>query len=147
MLDILNDPARTGVVIVTNPAEMPVTEAIELAGALREKTSVDLAAVVVNRVLPELFGRGEEALFERLREPGPEAALVGEVGAAHRAGGRRARRQSALHRQCIWRPREVSVPPYLMCPSCPRKGPPGHEAIAEALGVGARPDGGHPSVA
>jgi len=82
MLDLLNDPVQTGVVIVTNPEEMPVTEAVELAATLRTKTSVDLAAVVVNRVLPELFGRGEEALFEQLREPGPESKLTAAVGAS-----------------------------------------------------------------
>ena len=48
---------------------MPVAETIELAGRLRDETNVDLAAVVVNRVLPELFGRGEEEVFERLRAP------------------------------------------------------------------------------
>ncbi len=82
MLDILNDPAHTGVVIVTNPEEMPVNETIELAARLREQTSVDLAAVVVNRVLPELFGRGEEELFEGLRRPEPAAALAKRVGPA-----------------------------------------------------------------
>lgn len=82
MLDILNDPMRTGVVIVTNPEEMPVNETLELAAKLREQTSVDLAAVVVNRVLPELFGRGEEELFERLRTADPAGALRARVGPA-----------------------------------------------------------------
>jgi anion-transporting ArsA/GET3 family ATPase len=54
MLDILSDPARTGVVIVAAPEEMPVNETIELSGRIRDETTVDLAAVVVNRVLPEL---------------------------------------------------------------------------------------------
>ena len=52
MLDILRDPAQTGVVIVAAPEEMPVNETIELAGRIGEETVVDLAAVVVNRVLP-----------------------------------------------------------------------------------------------
>ena len=69
MLDILTDPARTGVVIVSAPEEMPVTETIELAERLDAETDVDLAAVVVNRVLPELFTDREETLFEQLREP------------------------------------------------------------------------------
>jgi anion-transporting ArsA/GET3 family ATPase len=69
MLDILTDPAQTGVVIVSAPEEMPVAETIELAGRLEAETDVDLAAIVVNRVLPELFNEREEALFERLREP------------------------------------------------------------------------------
>jgi len=67
MLDILGNPARTGVVIVSAPEEMPVNETLELVDRLREETVVDLAAVVANRVLPELFGRGEEEVFDRLR--------------------------------------------------------------------------------
>ncbi|MFN8018108.1 MAG: ArsA family ATPase [Acidimicrobiales bacterium] len=69
MLDILTDPQQTGVVIVSAPEEMPVAETIELAGRLHDETDVNLAAVVVNRVLPELFNDREEALFESLRTP------------------------------------------------------------------------------
>ncbi|HXH56143.1 ArsA family ATPase, partial [Iamia sp.] len=84
MLDVLEDPARTGVVIVAAPEEMPVNETIELSQRLRAETRVDLAAVIVNRVLPELFGRDEEDLFEVLRVPERVAvlddALGGDVG-------------------------------------------------------------------
>ncbi|WP_426573661.1 ArsA family ATPase [Aquihabitans sp. McL0605] len=75
MLDILTDPVQTGVVIVSAPEEMPVAETIELADRLKAETDVDLAAVVVNRVLPELFTEREEALFESLRDPDHLAAL------------------------------------------------------------------------
>ncbi len=68
MLDILGDPATTGLVVVATPAEMPVSETLELTERVKAETNVDLAAVVVNRVLPELFGRGEEEVFERLSE-------------------------------------------------------------------------------
>jgi anion-transporting ArsA/GET3 family ATPase len=84
MLDILGDPARTGVVIVAAPEEMPVNETLELAARLRTETVVDLAAVVANRVLPELFGRGEEEVFDRLvageGDPSPAEALGAAVG-------------------------------------------------------------------
>lgn len=80
MLEILADPTRTGAIIVTSSEEMPVVETIELATRLREETAVDLAAVVVNRVLPELFGRSEEERFEELRAAEPHAALVAEIG-------------------------------------------------------------------
>jgi len=80
MRAILEDPQRTGLVVVTSPEEMPVTETIELAGRLHEATSVDLGSVVVNRVLPELFGRGEEEIFERLNEPATTEALGGAIG-------------------------------------------------------------------
>jgi anion-transporting ArsA/GET3 family ATPase len=82
VLRILADPARTGVVIVTTPEEMPVNETIDLAARLKTETSVQVAAIVVNRVLPELFGRAEEDVFERLRAaPRPEvdAAVGGDV--------------------------------------------------------------------
>lgn len=79
MLDILEDPARTGVVIVSAPEEMPTTETIELVGRLDEETNVDLAAIVVNRVLPELFTEREEVIFERLRDPSAVATLAEAV--------------------------------------------------------------------
>ena len=84
MLDLLGDPAVTGAVIVASPEEMPVNETIELAGRIDRETNVDLAAVVVNRVLPELFGRGEEEVFEQLREPPGLHALEAATGPAVR---------------------------------------------------------------
>jgi anion-transporting ArsA/GET3 family ATPase len=69
MVDLMEDPAITGLVIVTTPEEMPVNETIELAGRLDTDTHVPLAAVIVNRVLPELFGRSEADVFQRLRKP------------------------------------------------------------------------------
>ncbi|HSH23803.1 MAG TPA: ArsA family ATPase [Acidimicrobiales bacterium] len=79
MLDLLTDAATTGVVIVAAPEEMPVTESIELVDQL-SSTGVDLAAVVVNRVLPELFGRSEEEIFRRLVDPPASAALAAVMG-------------------------------------------------------------------
>jgi anion-transporting ArsA/GET3 family ATPase len=75
MLDILGDPARTAAVIVTTPAEMPVRETLELRDRIASETNVELAEVIVNRVLPELFGRGEEEVFEQLDTPAARARL------------------------------------------------------------------------
>ena len=69
MVDILEDPDQTAAVIVSAPEEMPVSESLELAERIRTETEVDLAAVIVNKVLPELFGRGEEEVFDQLGEP------------------------------------------------------------------------------
>jgi len=80
MLQILSDPARTGLVAVCTPEEMPVNETIELAERVRVQTTVQLSAVVVNRVLPELFGRQEEAVFDALCAPGPTEELGQLVG-------------------------------------------------------------------
>ena len=75
MLEMLSDPTITGLLAVCTPEEMPVNETIELADRVRAETTVQLAAVVVNRVLPELFGRQEEAVFEELTTPDPLAEL------------------------------------------------------------------------
>jgi anion-transporting ArsA/GET3 family ATPase len=79
---ILHDRAKTGVVVVCTPEEMPVTETIELVASIRAATSVDVAAIVVNRVLPELFGRAEEDVFERLSAPSTRSRLEAAVGPA-----------------------------------------------------------------
>jgi anion-transporting ArsA/GET3 family ATPase len=78
MLDILNDPLRTGVAVVTTPEEMPVTETAELLRRLTDETGAHAAAVIANRVLPVLFDRREQAVFDQLDTA--MATLVGAVG-------------------------------------------------------------------
>ncbi len=80
MLEILSDPSVTGLLAVCTPEEMPVNETIELAARIRDETTVQLSGVVVNRVLPELFGRQEEAVFDALGATGPLARLDSLVG-------------------------------------------------------------------
>jgi anion-transporting ArsA/GET3 family ATPase len=75
MIDILSDPARTGLVVVTTPEEMPVTETIELLARVRAETDVDLAAVVANRVLPALFSEREAEVFAALGADAPLTTL------------------------------------------------------------------------
>ena len=62
----------------------PAAALLDLAGRLGAETEVDLAGVIVNRVLPELFGNREEQLFRRLLEPEPGQVLRAEVGSAVR---------------------------------------------------------------
>ena len=80
MLDILSNPKRTGVVAVTTPEEMPVTETLELTERITKETGAAVAAVVVNRVLPELFSTREEEVFEKLRGPELSASISESVG-------------------------------------------------------------------
>jgi anion-transporting ArsA/GET3 family ATPase len=78
MLDILNDPARTGVAVVTTPEEMPVTESAELLGRLSAETGAHASAVIANRVLPVLFDRREQAVVDQLESALPTlAAAIG----------------------------------------------------------------------
>ena len=99
MLDILSDPRQTGLVVVCTPEEMPVNETLELAERVREETTVRMSAVVVNRVLPELFGQREEEIFEQLRPPGHRSGALraGRRGGGPGARGGPARRHPAPH--------------------------------------------------
>ena len=67
MLEILEDPRTTGVIVVTTPEEMPVNESTELIARLSSETNIALCAVVANRVPPQLFGDRESEVFEALR--------------------------------------------------------------------------------
>ncbi len=80
MIDILTDADTTGVVVVTAPEEMPVTETLELVERLGQETDISIASVVVNRVLPELFARGDQELFDQLNTDATLEALVNSVG-------------------------------------------------------------------
>lgn len=105
MIELLTDPAVTALNVVATPEEMPVSETLDLVGKVRDELSVPLGAVIVNRVLPELFTREDEAVFEGLREPGATALLTERVGAGAPAvleGARLAvtlRRTRATHLQ------------------------------------------------
>jgi anion-transporting ArsA/GET3 family ATPase len=80
MIDILQDPAQTGVVVVTAPEEMPVSETLELIERLDFETEIDVATVIVNRVLPELFSDNEAELFDKLRKKRGSTLLAEEAG-------------------------------------------------------------------
>jgi anion-transporting ArsA/GET3 family ATPase len=80
LTDLLGDSATTGLVIVTTPEEMPVNETIELVRTVESETRIDVAAIVVNQVLPELFSGADEEIFERLREPALTARLADAAG-------------------------------------------------------------------
>jgi anion-transporting ArsA/GET3 family ATPase len=82
MLDILNDPTRTGVAVVTTPEEMPVTETIDLLDRLTAETGAHPSAVIANRVLPVLFNRREQRIADRLDEALPILANVAGPGVA-----------------------------------------------------------------
>ncbi|MBK5287760.1 MAG: ArsA family ATPase [Acidimicrobiia bacterium] len=69
MSDLLSDPAVTALNVVTTPEEMPVAETIDLVGRARRELRVPLGAVIVNRVLPELFTHADELIFDALTEP------------------------------------------------------------------------------
>lgn len=80
MVDLLSDSSVTALNVVATPEEMPVNETIELVERAQAELQVPLGAVIVNRVLPELFTRADEETFEALRRPDPTALLTERAG-------------------------------------------------------------------
>lgn len=87
--EMFRDPARSGVVVVTLPEEMPTNETLELCAALRSELTLPIAELVVNSWLPPLFAPADASAIEALASLGggtPEDAVL-------ESGARRAARQ------------------------------------------------------
>ena len=80
MSELLADPAITALNVVTTPEEMPIEETIDLVGRARRELDIPLGAVIVNRVLPELFTTRDEAVFARLGAEPLRTELTEAVG-------------------------------------------------------------------
>ena len=82
VVELLNDPNRCRVMLVTLPEELPVSETIESAYTLEDKAGVQLGPVVVNACDPEPRG---------LDTPAAEVAAAAGVDVApdapRRTGG------------------------------------------------------------
>jgi anion-transporting ArsA/GET3 family ATPase len=117
MLDVLHDPAVTGVAVVTTPEEMPVNETLGLLERLAKETGVEATTLVANRVLPALFDRHQAAIVDRLGEV--EELLVAAAGKNVRAVMEAAHITEARRRiggEHLARLREHSDLPMLMVP-------------------------------
>jgi anion-transporting ArsA/GET3 family ATPase len=73
VVDLLSDPARCRVILVTLPEDMPVSETIESAYTLEDKAGVQLGPVIVNACDPDPVG---------LDRPAAEVAGMGGVDGA-----------------------------------------------------------------
>jgi anion-transporting ArsA/GET3 family ATPase len=60
VVELLTDPARLQVALVTLPEEMPINEVVEAAYALEDRIGVSLGPVVVTGCLPEEPGLGRD---------------------------------------------------------------------------------------
>jgi anion-transporting ArsA/GET3 family ATPase len=111
---LFQDPNTCGVVLVTLPEEMPATEAIELAHALRTELKLPIGKIVVNGVLPPLFSREERATLEALPPTLADAEHDGEGDAALLAGRRRATRERVQAATLQRLSRELPISPSFL---------------------------------
>jgi anion-transporting ArsA/GET3 family ATPase len=125
--DLLSDPARCQVVLVTLPEETPVNEVVETAYKLEDKVGIKLGPVVVNGLYPRLEGLDDDIpadgdVTEEQRQSLKEAAEF-----------RRARQD--LQAEQVARLREELPLPQLHLPFLftPEVGPEELDVLAAAL--------------
>lgn len=82
LVEMLQDPKRTRVHLVTLPEEMPVSETLETADALKERVGIHAGAVFANAVYTELLDDAERQSFADIGAGKPMATLKKVAGAA-----------------------------------------------------------------
>ncbi len=115
VVDLLSDPARCQVALVTLPEEMPVNEVIEAAYQLEDKVGIALGPVIVNGCYPPVGG-----LDRRLpRRPGRRGrpSTAAWSAALEEARGFRLTRQELQADQLERLAHELPLP-QLRVPSC-----------------------------
>ena len=132
VVDLLSDPARCQVVLVTLPEETPVNEAVETAYKLEDRVGVKLAPVVVNGLYPALDGLDADPAAVA-REEGVE--LAPEQAAALAAAAAFRREREALQAEQVDRLAAALPLPQLHLPFLftPELGPPELEVLSQAL--------------
>ncbi|QXC63620.1 hypothetical protein KSP35_17085 [Aquihabitans sp. G128] len=138
MLELLADPERCQVVLVTLPEETPVNELVETAFQLEDRVGVSLGPVVVNGCYPELVGL--EADPAAAAESAGTSLRAGEADALTAAATFR-RERMALQREQLGRLADALPLPQLRLPYLfdAELGPDQLDLLAAALldGVGA----------
>ncbi len=116
VLELLNDPARCRVVLVTVPEETPVNELIQTAYSLEDDVGVALGPVVVNGVVADLPGLDTDP--EAAAREAAALLLPGEAellrAAAEFRMARRALQQAQLDRMAAELPLPQLLLPYLV---------------------------------
>ena len=132
VVDLLSDPARCRVLLVTLPEELPVSETIESAYTLEDKAGVQLGPVIVNACDPDPVG---------LDRPSFEVADAAGVrlDPEHLAALEEARRfrlaRHAVSAEQVERLRRELPLPHLVVPAldAASMGPAETDALASAL--------------
>ena len=132
VVELLSDPARCRVLLVTLPEELPVSETIESAYTLEDKAGVQLGPVIVNASDPEPIGLDQP--------PAVVAAAAGvRLAADHLAALEEARdfrlARHAVSADQIERLRRDLPLPRLLVPAldAPSIGPAQAQELADAL--------------
>jgi anion-transporting ArsA/GET3 family ATPase len=108
VVDLLTDPKRCQVALVTLPEEMPVNEVVETAYQLEDRIGINLGPVIVNGCLPELAALGADPA-DAARDAGVEVSDE-QAEALRQAARFRARRFDLQAEQWRRLQRELPLP-------------------------------------
>ncbi len=112
---LFQDPKACAIVLVTLPEEMPTSETIELARALRE-LKLPIAKLVVNCLLPPLFSPEERATLEKApASRAPKNGGESAIGSARDRSIRERIQAESLKRLSEALPVSPSFLPMLFC--------------------------------
>jgi anion-transporting ArsA/GET3 family ATPase len=137
VVDLLGDPARCQVMLVTLPEETPVNELVETGFALEDRVGVSLTPVVVNGMYPHRDGLSVEA--RAVAESAGVHLRDGEAEALDAAARFRLGREALQADQAARLAAALPLPqlrlPFLFTTSI---GPDEIDVLAEALAVAVR---------
>ena len=107
--ELLSDPARAALILVTLPEETPVNETIEMAARLVEHGGIQVSAVVINGVPISPLSAAEEDAYRHFVST-TDSRAGGEVGRALREVGRMIARRDRAQGQIDRLRRSLDVP-------------------------------------
>jgi anion-transporting ArsA/GET3 family ATPase len=134
VVDLLSDPSRCRVILVTLPEELPVSETIESAYTLEDKAGVQLGPVIVNACDPEPVGLDQPAAAVVAAAGLAESVPAAHVAALEAARSFRLERHAVSAEQVERLARELPLP-HLLVPTidAERIGPAETQVLADAL--------------
>jgi hypothetical protein len=144
VIELLTDPSRCQVMLVTLPEETPVNELIDTAYAIEDRVGVALGPIVVNSCIEPMIGIGEDESVDA-EAVQADAASVGialpstEASALANAQAFRTAQRERETAQCVRLAQRLPLPqirlPYAFTADI---GPRQIEMLADALATGVR---------
>lgn len=111
------DPQASAVVAVALAEEMPVNETLRLRRELREQLGVELAATVVNALVPDRLGPRQGATVARAEQEAADPLLRSALRAAHSEHLRARAQQAQVERLAAGLGSAPLELPYLFTPA------------------------------
>lgn len=111
--ELLEDETQSGYLVVTEPTEMAVGEALDLREGLRSKLGVELHATIVNATLPQRFDGSELARIARLDGDGVRRSARNAAHTAHERARLQHNQIARLRRQGM----VVRTVPFVFTPA------------------------------